>query len=144
MNEPAKANTEDILAVEASLRRMGLMPVGAPIAIAPIAGGVSCDVWHVTADGRQIVVKRALPKLRVTTDWRAPAERAGTEVDWFQHVSGIDQRRVPEILGEDRPHHIFAMEYLPPETYPLWKTQLAAGKADAAFAAEVGGALAHI
>ncbi len=144
MNEPAKANAKDISAVEALLRRMGLLADGATMTIAPITGGVSCDVWQVTAGGRQMVVKRALPKLRVTADWRAPADRAGTEVDWFQLVAGIDPRRVPEILGEDRPHHIFAMEFLPPETYPLWKTQLAAGMTDAAFAAEVGAALAHI
>jgi 5-methylthioribose kinase len=123
---------------------MGLLREGDPFTVVPLAGGVSCDVWHVTTGGRDIVVKRALPKLRVEAEWRAPAERASTEADWFHLVAGIDPRRVPEILGEDRPHHTFAMEYLPPQTYPLWKAQLAAGKIDLDFAAAVGEALAHI
>jgi 5-methylthioribose kinase len=135
---------EDRNAVAQSLTRVGLLHDGQGLEIAPLAGGVSCDVWRVTIGARDIVVKRALPKLRVKEDWRAPAERASTEADWFQLVAGIDPRRVPEVLGEDRPHHIFATEYLPPETYPLWKTQLAAGKADADFAAAVGEALARI
>ena len=140
MTTPAKDQT----AIATSLQRMGLLHEGEQFGLEPLTGGVSADVWHVTIGGRDIVVKRALPKLRVEADWRAPADRAGAEVDWFQLVAGIDPRRVPEVLGEDRPHHIFAMEYLPPQTYPLWKAQLAAGQADPAFAASVGEALAHI
>ena len=131
--------------IAASLRRMSLLKEGQTLTVTPLAGGVSCDVWHVRAgDGPDMVVKRALPKLRVAADWRAPAERAGTEVDWFNLIAGIDPRLVPEVLGEDRAHHMFAMEYLPPQTYPLWKTELAAGRVDAAFAARVGETLAHI
>lgn len=123
---------------------MDLLGSGESFAFAPLSGGVSCDVWRVDLARGPICVKRALPKLRVAAEWRAPAERAGTEADWFTLVAGIDPRRVPEMLGEDRPHHIFAMEFLSPETYPLWKTELAAGRVDAAFAVQVGEALAHI
>jgi 5-methylthioribose kinase len=133
----------DILS--ASLQRMSLMKAGQTLTIAPLAGGVSCDVWHVrVGEAPDMVVKRALPKLRVAAEWRAPAERAGTEVDWFNLVAGIDPRLVPEVLGEDRADHMFAMEYLPPQTHPLWKNALAEGHADAGFAARVGETLAHI
>jgi len=128
--------------IGAALARMGLG--GTSFTVARLAGGVSCDVWRVDLPGGPVVVKRALPKLRVTAEWRAPAERAGTEVDWLELIAGIDPRLVPEVLGEDRPHHIFAMEYLPPETYPLWKSELAAGRVDVDFAARVGDALARI
>ena len=131
--------------IAAALQRMSLMTEGQTLAVTPLAGGVSCDVWHVhVGDGLEMVVKRALPKLRVTADWRAPAERAGTEVDWLHLVAGIDPRLVPEVLGEDRTHHMFAMEYLSPQTHPLWKTELAAGRVDIGFAARVGETLAHI
>jgi aminoglycoside phosphotransferase (APT) family kinase protein len=36
------------------------------------------------------------------------------------------------------------MQYFPPETYPVWKSLLAAGRADAGFAAKVGEAVARI
>lgn len=141
----AEPSPEDRDTIAASLHRMNLLADGQAFAAGVLAGGVSCDVWHVkTADGREMVVKRALPRLRVEADWRAPAERASTEADWFRQVAEFDPRLVPEVLGEDRAHHIFAMEYLPAETHKLWKAELAAGRADAAFAARVGETLAHI
>jgi aminoglycoside phosphotransferase (APT) family kinase protein len=134
----------DHAALADALGRMALLAPGETFTAETLSGGVSCDVWRVDLAGGSICVKRALPKLRVAADWRAPLERAGTEVDWYRLVAGIDPRLVPEILGEDRARHIFAMEYLRPETHPLWKAELAAGRVDAAFAARVGEALAHI
>jgi aminoglycoside phosphotransferase (APT) family kinase protein len=127
-----------------ALRRMGLLGVAELCTATTLSGGISCDVWRVDLPRGPICLKRALPKLRVAADWRAPVERAGTEVDWLRLVAGIDPRLVPEVLGEDRARHVFAMEYLPPQSHPLWKTELAAGRADTAFAARVGEALAHI
>ena len=107
---------------------------------------MSCDVWLVTLQsGPRLVLKRALPKLRVAADWRAPAGRSVAEVRWMKLVATqLNQNLVPEILGEDAARHTFAMQYLPPDEYPLWKTQLAAGSADFNFAAQVGSALARI
>jgi 5-methylthioribose kinase len=110
----------------------------------PIAGGVSCDVWRVDLPDGPICVKRALPKLRVTADWRAPPERSQAEVAWLRLVAGIDPALVPAVLGEDRARHIFAMQFLAPEEHPLWKAQLAAGNVEPGFAAQVGGSLARI
>ena len=135
--------TAEFAEIAASLTEMELLGQSEAFQATRLSGGVSCDVWRVDLKGGPICVKRALPKLRVEADWRAPLERAGTEVDWYRLVAGIDPRRVPEVLGENRARHVFAMEYLPPESHPLWKTELAAGKADTAFAAHVGEALAH-
>jgi aminoglycoside phosphotransferase (APT) family kinase protein len=128
----------------AALGRMELLGPGEAFTAARLSGGVSCDVWRVELASGPVCLKRALPKLRVAADWRAPVERAGTEVDWLRLVAGIDPRLVPEVLGEDRSRHIFAMEFLKPETYPLWKTELAEGRVATNFAAQVGEALAHI
>ncbi len=127
-----------------SLARMGLIAAGESFTAAVLPGGVSCDVWRVDLARGPVCVKRALPKLRVAADWRAPAERTGAEADWLRLAGEIDPRIVPEVLGEDRAAHIFAMEFLPPETYPLWKTELAAGRIDAGFAEHVGDTLARI
>lgn len=134
-------NFEDITP---SLIDMGLIGLGEGCAITPLPGGVSCDVFEVRTSRVHACVKRALPKLRVAAEWRAPAERSHAEVAWMKLVAGIDPNWVPAILGEDRPRHAFAMEFFPPETHPVWKGELAAGRADPAFAAEVGSALGRI
>ncbi len=51
---------------------------------------------------------------------------------------------VPEVLAEDPGIGLFAMTYLPPEEYPVWKAKLLAGEIDADFAASVGAALCTI
>jgi aminoglycoside phosphotransferase (APT) family kinase protein len=48
------------------------------------------------------------------------------------------------VLGEDRAAGLFAMDYLPPDEFPLWKTELLAGQVDNDFAAAVGRDLALI
>ncbi len=136
--------TEATDEIRAALADMGLASADAFYSMTPLGGGVSCDVNLVDLPGRPVCVKRALPKLRVAADWRAPPERSEAEVAWIRLVAGIDQKLVPTILGEDRKRHIFAMEYLPPERFPLWKAQLAEGRIDAGFAAQVGAALTRI
>jgi aminoglycoside phosphotransferase (APT) family kinase protein len=128
----------------AALREMGLIGDGEQFAIRTLPGGVSCDVYEVRTDKRAYCVKRALDKLRVAVEWRAPASRSHAEVAWMRLAAGIDSKWAPQILDEDRVRHLFVMEFLPPETYPVWKSLLAAGKADAGFAARIGEAVARI
>src|SRR5579862_3103291 len=134
--------SDDTQDIAEALATMGL---GAPGEVTRLSGGVSCDVWKVDIAGRgPVVLKRALPKLRVAADWRAPPERAAAEVAWIRLVAGINPRWVPAVLGEDRARHMFTMEFLPPQTHPVWKFEMAAGRVDVGFATEVGAALAAI
>jgi len=131
--------------VSMALAEMGLVTQDEPITLTSLSGGVSCDVFRVAIAGRApLVVKRALPKLRVSVDWRAPTARSEAEVAWIKLVSRINPHWVPKILGADRERHLFAMEFLPPEHYPLWKSELAAGRIDINFAAKFGAALSQI
>jgi fructosamine-3-kinase len=131
--------------VASSLAGMGLIAQGEAFDTESLSGGVSCDVWLIAkANGERLVLKRALPKLRVAADWCAPAERSHTEVEWLRLVGRIDPKLVPKVLGEDRAAHAFALEFLPPDRFPLWKAQLAIGHADPQFAAQTGAALAQI
>jgi len=136
--------TEAEETIRAALADMGLAGARDDYALTPLSGGVSCDVFLAELPSRRVVVKRALPKLRVAADWRAPPERSEAEAAWIRFVAGINPAWVPEILDEDHKRHIFAMSYLPPEQYPLWKAQLAEGQVDIGFAASVGAALARI
>nr|WP_243853556.1 aminoglycoside phosphotransferase family protein [Sphingopyxis panaciterrae] len=112
------------------------------IALEPLTGGVSCDVWKVeTADG-PIVVKRPLPQLRVAAEWLAPVERGVSEVRWLRRARGVDARIAPEVLAELATGHAFAMRFLP--GCPVWKDELMAGRVDGDFAAAVGRGIAAV
>ena len=111
----------------------------------PLAGGVSSDIYRVDlSGGRSVCVKRALPKLKVAADWRAPVERNRWEVEWMRVAAGIVPRAVPPILGDDRATGCFAMAWLAPESHPVWKALLRDGDVGTAFAARVGDTLGRI
>jgi streptomycin 6-kinase len=105
-----------------------------------LTGGVSSDIWRIDLSSGPICVKRALAKLRVAADWHAPVERNIFEARWMRHAEGF----APRLLGQDEASGTLAMEFLPPESHPLWKNQLRDGIADADFAARVAEALVTI
>ena len=127
-----------------SLRRMGIVCTHIEPRCAPLAGGVSSDIYRVELPSATICVKRALPKLRVAADWRAPTERNRHEVAWMRAAGAIVPGAVPEIVGEDPEAGAFAMRYLPQETHPVWKERLRDGDIDIAAAASVGDLLGRI
>lgn len=133
-----------------SLQIMGLIGPGDPVTLTPLAGGVSSDICRADLPGnadrpdRSVCIKRALPKLKVAADWRAPVERNRYEVEWMRVAGGIVPAAVPAILGEDRAAGCFAMAYLDPEHHPVWKTLLRDGVIDDASAAAVGNTLGCI
>ena len=60
-----------------SLRRMGIVSAHQSIELTPLAGGVSSDIYRAQLPNGVICIKRALAKLKVAADWRAPVERRG-------------------------------------------------------------------
>ena len=50
----------------------------------PLTGGVSSDIWCVETEHGFVCAKRALSKLRVAADWRAPVERNLYEARWLE------------------------------------------------------------
>jgi aminoglycoside phosphotransferase (APT) family kinase protein len=61
----------------------------------------------------------------------------------MQAAARIAPGSAPRVLAHDDAG-VFAMEYLDGARHPLWKSELRAGRADAAFAARVGETLARI
>jgi aminoglycoside phosphotransferase (APT) family kinase protein len=125
------------------LHRAGLAAVGESPSATPLAGGVSSDIWKVALRTGAVCVKRALPRLRVAQLWEAPVERNRFEWRWMQAAARIAPGCAPRVLAHDEAG-FFAMEYLDGARFPLWKNELRAGRADPAFAAQVGGTLARI
>jgi aminoglycoside phosphotransferase (APT) family kinase protein len=112
--------------------------------VTPLTGGVSSDISRVDARGATFCVKRALAKLKVAADWRAPVARNHSEAEWLRVAGAIVPDAVPRLLAEDADAGLFAMEWLPPERYPVWKSELRDGRIDTAFAAAVGDCIARI
>ena len=113
-----------------SLIEHGLCNVGEAVEFEPLAGGVSSDIWKLTAGDRIFCVKRALAKLKVEVDWFAPVERNRYEVAWYQFANKHVPGSAPRILVHDENAMLFAMEYLDPQTHKLWKNELRDGHAD--------------
>jgi aminoglycoside phosphotransferase (APT) family kinase protein len=128
--------------LEAFLIRSRLFQTGAPIRVTTLSGGVSCDVWRVDLDDRTICVKRALPQLRVAANWEAPMSRNGHEWAWLTCAARHLPHAVPELLAHDPELGMFAMEFLDPSRFPVWKGLLLAGVIDASFAGHVARDLA--
>jgi aminoglycoside phosphotransferase (APT) family kinase protein len=126
------------------LTQLGLLRPGERPAAEPLAGGVSSDIWKVTLAGGPVCVKRALAKLHVKQEWRAPVERNVDEVAWLRTVRELVPESVPRVLAASSTADLFVMEYLEPADHPVWKSQLRDGIIDPAFAAAVGERLVRI
>ena len=127
-----------------ALGRMGLAAPDQPVRAERLTGGVSSEIWKVDTGGRAFCVKRALPKLQVADDWSVPVERNLYERRWYELADAKVPGCAPQVLGHDDWRMLFAMSYLDPAEYPLWKPQLAEGQVDLAFAAAVAADLAAI
>ena len=124
-----------------ALRELGL---AGPEALTgqPLTGGVSSDIWRIDTAHGPICAKRALPKLRVAADWRAPIERNRYEARWMQVAAEAVPGAAPRVLGQHPGLGVLAMDYLP--NHALWKQQLREGVAQRDTAAAVGRALVRI
>ena len=136
--------TLDFDELTASLRRMGLAALREAPDYTPLTGGVSSDIWRVDLEGGPICIKRALAKLKVAADWRAPVGRNASEVAWIETANGIAPHSAPRILGHDPDAGLFAMPFYDPADYKLWKSELRDGRVDLAVAEAVGGRLGRI
>jgi aminoglycoside phosphotransferase (APT) family kinase protein len=104
----------------------------------PLEGGVASDVRVIDTPQGPLVIKKALPKLKVAADWFSDPARSMIEVaaiEAFGSVAGRDT--VPEIAWVRPDEHCFAMRLVDPRLRN-WKNDLMAGRIDLATAARVG------
>ena len=130
--------------LESFLLRSGLIQDADTPVVETLPGGVSSDIWVVRTSQRAFCVKRALPTLKTQKAWHAPIERNANEVKWIRTAMTVVPKSVPKILAEDSKFGIFAMEYLDPNTYPIWKAQLLEGVIEPQTAGAVGTLLGQI
>ena len=130
--------------IGAVLARMGLLtPTDTPVCV-PLDGGISSDIWRVEIGPRKFCLKRALAQLKVADVWQAPVERNDAEWRWLATAQAIWPGSAPHLVAQDRDAGLFVMEYLDPERYPNWKSQLRDGILREDTAAAVGARLVAI
>jgi aminoglycoside phosphotransferase (APT) family kinase protein len=113
------------------------------VSFTPLSGGVSSDIFLVSDGSRALVVKRALPKLKVKDDWYADTSRNRAEHEYLSYVAKLDPRFVPRVLYKNDKGGFFAMEFLG-EGYATWKSLLLERRVNPAHAVAVGQLLGKI
>ena len=78
-----------------------MLPAGDSIRVEELGGGVSNVVLAVSWEDKRVVVKQALPRLRVEDEWLAKRERAVNEARALQLAARITPGRVPALLDVD-------------------------------------------
>lgn len=104
----------------------------------PLTGGVSSDIWRVDLPGRSFCVKRALAQLKTASEWLAPVSRNANEWAWMLFAAQHCPDNVPRPVAHDPRAGLFAMSFLDPRDYALWKQELMLGRVNVGTARAVG------
>jgi len=120
---------EDPSALEGYLRGRGWLEAGVGARMTVLRGGVSNRTVLVeTTDGRSCVVKQALARLRVSTEWLSDPARIHREalgLQWLQRLAPAGS--IPSLFFEDPEEHVLAMEAVS-QPHENWKTLLLQGQ----------------
>ncbi|MBF0278974.1 MAG: aminoglycoside phosphotransferase family protein [SAR324 cluster bacterium] len=126
-----RIDIENPAILEAYLKRTKRVNPDEVLAIRTLAGGVSNrTVWVDMGSGESWVIKQALEKLRVPTDWFSDPARIHLEAEGLRWLSQLaPEGSLPEFVFEDHSQHIFAMSAIP-QPHENWKTMLLRGIVD--------------
>jgi 5-methylthioribose kinase len=107
--------------------RRGLVPEDAVLTATELDIGVSASVIALTdAAGHGVVVKQALPRLRVQDEWLATQTRTETEAAAMRLCAGLTSATVPAVLAVDPDEHVMAMELI--EDCANWQAEVGDGR----------------
>jgi 5-methylthioribose kinase len=110
----------------------------------PQSGGVSSDIWRVDGPHGTCCAKRALPRLKVAGDWRAPTRRNAEEAKWLRFAAIVAPEQVPRVLAEDADEGVLLLSWFDPAEWRNWKTELLAGRVDMKVARDLGALLGDV
>ena len=91
----------------------GLVPRALELTVEELAGGVSGTVLAVRGPGVALVVKQALPRLRVAEEWIAPARRTDTEAAALRLAARLIPGRVAPVVDSDESEHVLVLQHAP-------------------------------
>ena len=123
--------------VVAYLKSRNIFSDSADVAVEILTGGVSNVVLAVSGEGRDLVVKQALPELKVAQKWSADQRRAIVEANALQVYQEITPENVPALVECD-PERFVVILQRAPRSVTNWKEDMLAGKILPAVAGDVG------
>jgi 5-methylthioribose kinase len=113
--------------VTAYLVARGVVPATAELTVEELGGGVSGTVLAVRGRGIALVVKQALPRLKVADEWFAPARRTDTEAAALRLAARLVPGHVPPVVDSDAGEHALVLQHAPPG-WRNWQAELLAGR----------------
>ncbi len=126
------------------LRQHGLLAPDEETSCQRLTGGVSNKTVRVQrAHPPHLVVKQALPKLRVAVDWFSSPLRIHQEYAALGVFARILPQQVPQALFQDRTCHVIVMTEVP-GPYVNWKTMMLQGDVQVRYWQEFGRMLARL
>lgn len=131
----------DVADVAPYLDQLGLATADSTTVTA-LGGGVSNGVYLAQSGSTRLVVKQAMPALRVAGVWLAKVERTINEARAMELVGTRTPQLVPGVRHLDPIRCIVVVDAAPPD-WTTWKEHLMAGRVDAQIGADLGIALAQ-
>ena len=115
-----------------------------PTSVRPLSGGVSSIVLLAESTSRRVVVKQAMPRLRVEAEWLCDRRRALREAAALRELGKVlNPGTIPQLLAEDPDGYAFAMSAAP-EATETWKARLLRGHCEPRVAGLAGATLAQM
>ncbi len=121
------------------LNSRGLITGDAQVEV--LTGGVSCVVLAVRTPEKSLVVKQALPELKVASVWKADQRRAIVEANAMKLLHSLTPQSVPELIDLDADTFTLTMSRLP-DSCTNWKLDLLDGVIHPSIGADLGEILA--
>ena len=126
------------------LEAQGVLDAETAVTVAPLGGGVSNIVLMVRTPSQCLVLKQALPELRVAAYWPSRIDRALREAEALRIVADhLPSGAVPKVYFIDAENYIYGMSCAPASA-TLWKEDLLAGEVEVPVAAAAGRILAQM
>jgi 5-methylthioribose kinase len=83
-----------------------------------LAGGVSADVFAADSSAGWVVVKQALPRLKVAARWEADPGRVIVEAEALRLASAVTPDSVPQVVDLDPVRHVLLLQHAPARADP--------------------------
>ena len=125
--------------VVAYLTKRGIISGSAEVE--ELTGGVSNVVLGIKSGDKDLVLKQALPQLKVAAVWKADQRRAIVEANGMKLLHSITPDSVPDLIDLDPEEFTLTMDRLPREC-TVWKTDLLEGVIKPSVGKDLGRTLA--